>query len=277
MGISIFIQTLNEEDNLPGLLDSVSWSDDIVVLDSISTDRTQEIAEQQGCRWFAREYDGRGPHQNWAMKNIDFKYPWVFYLDADERMTSELRSEIEAIANNIDEQRVAFYCGRKNYFQGKWLKHSMPPGYIMRFFQPSNIRFERLANPIPVIDGEVGYLTKHFIHYNFSKGLTEWFTRHNKYSTFEAVETMKSLDASDFKAANLFSPDPMERRFALKQLSFRLPMRPFFKFVYMYFFKKGFMDGKAGYAYCMMQACFEFQICLKVKEIRRERQGLVPS
>jgi glycosyltransferase involved in cell wall biosynthesis len=271
MGISIFIQTLNEEDNLPGLLESVSWSDDVVVLDSFSTDATRQVAEEGGCRWFEREYDGRGTHQNWAMENIDFKHKWVFYLDADERMTPGLRAEIEAIANDPNEKRVAFYCGRKNFFQDKWLKHSMPPGYIMRFFQPPKIRFERLANPIPVIDGEAGYLKEHFIHYNFSKGLTEWFTRHNKYSTYEAIETLKSLDEGDFKPANLFSNDPMARRFALKQFSFRMPMRPFFKFIYMYILKRGFLDGRAGYNYCMMQAFFEFQICLKVKELQQER------
>jgi glycosyltransferase involved in cell wall biosynthesis len=277
MGISIFIQTLNEEQNLPGLLESVSWSDDIVVLDSFSSDRTREIAEQAGCRWYERKYDGRGTHQNWAMEHIDFKHPWVFYLDADERMTPQLRKEIEAIASDPDESRVAFYCGRKNFFQDKWLKYSMPPGYIMRFFQPPNIRFERLANPVPVVNGEVGYLKEHFIHYNFSKGLTEWFARHNKYSSYEAIETMKSLEASDFKAAQLFSPDPMARRFALKQLSFRMPMRPFFKFIYMYLLKRGFLDGGAGYSYCMMQAFFEYQICLKVKEMQRERTGLPPG
>jgi len=272
MGISIFIQTLNEEDNLPGLLESVAWSDDVVVLDSLSSDRTKEIALAAGCRWFERKYDGRGPHQNWAMEHIDFKYKWVFYLDADERMTPELRAEIEAIANDSNETRVAFYCGRKNYFQGKWLKHSMPPGYIMRFFQPKLIRFERLANPIPVVDGKAGYLQEHFLHYNFSKGLSEWFERHNRYSTYEAIETVKSLDAGDFRPRELVSSDPMKRRFALKQLSFRLPMRPALKFIYMYLLKAGLLDGRVGYQYCMMQAFFEFQICLKVKEIQRKRE-----
>jgi glycosyltransferase involved in cell wall biosynthesis len=277
MGISIFIQTLNEEANLPHLLGSLAGFDDIVVLDSLSTDKTREIAEQAGCRWFERKYDGRGPHQNWAMENIDFMHKWVFYLDADERMTPELRLEINAIADDPDEKRVAFYCGRKNYFQGRWLKHSMPPGYIMRFFQPLKIRFERLANPFPVVDGDVGYLKGHFIHYNFSKGLTEWFARHNKYSTYEAIETMKSLDAANFKGSLLFSKDPMVRRFALKQLSFRMPMRPFLKFIYMYLVKRGFLDGREGCTYCMMQAFFEYQICLKVKEMLRERRGLRPS
>lgn len=269
MSISIFIQTLNEEDNLPGLLESVSWSDDIVVLDSLSSDATRKIAEAAGCRWFARAYDGRGPNQNWAMENIEFKHAWVFYLDADERMTPELRDEIEAIAADESERRVAFYCGRKNFFRGRWLKHSMPPGYIMRFFQPPRIRFSRLANPLPEIDGGVGYLREHFLHFNFSKGLSEWLTRHNRYSTYEAAETVKALAERPIRWRGLLAADAMTRRYELKNLSFRLPFRPSLKFVYLYLLKRGFLDGAAGLAYCRLQSMYEYQIVLKVDEIRR--------
>lgn len=285
MPVSIFIQTLNEEANLPGLLDSVSYADDIVVLDSLSSDKTREIAESRGCRWFERAYDGRGPHQNWAMEHIDFKHRWVFYLDADERMTPELRAEIEAIADKWDSGEmskenadpVAYYCGRKNYFRGSWLKHSMPPGNIMRFFQPPLIRFERLANPVPTVDGEIGYLKQMFIHYNFSKGLHEWFERHNRYSTYEAKETIKALDAQPVKLANLFSSDRNTRRLELKNLSFRMPARPLLKFLYMALLSGGILDGFSGLTYCTLQAVYEYQIVVKVKEMQRERKGLIPS
>lgn len=285
MPVSIFIQTLNEEDNLPGLLDSVAHADDIVVLDSLSSDRTRQIAESRGCRWFERPYDGRGPHQNWAMENIDFKHRWVFYLDADERMTPELRAEIEAIADAWERGEktreagdpVAYYCGRKNYFLGKWLRHAMPPGNIMRFFQPPHIRFARLANPVPEIDGEVGYLREHFLHYNFSKGIGEWLERHNRYSTYEARETVKALEANPVRLARLFSRDRNTRRLELKNVSFRMPGRPFLKFIYMYFAQLGFLDGRAGLTYCVLQAIYEYQIVLKVRELRRVERGLPPA
>ncbi len=273
MPVSIFIQTLNEEDNLPSCLDSVSWCDDIVVLDSLSTDTTKQICEDRGCRFFERAYDGRGPHQNWAMENIDFKHKWVFYLDADEHMTPELRAEIEAIADDENERRVAFYCGRRNIFMGKWLKRAMPPGQIMRFFQPRHIRFARLANPTPTIDGEHGYLKQHFIHYNFSKGLTEWFQRHNRYSSYEATETVKALRENPVNLGDLFARDRIKRRYALKNLSFRMPGRPFLKFIYMYFLKLGLLDGRAGLTYCTLQAIYEYQIVLKVREIKRHERG----
>ena len=285
MAVSIFIQTLNEEQNLPGLLDSVAWADDIVVLDSLSSDGTRAIAEERGCRWFERAYDGRGPHQNWAMEHIEFKHRWVFYLDADERMTPELRAEIDGIAagwesgsrSSENGDPVAYYCGRKNYFRDRWLKRAMPPGNIMRFFQPPRIRFERLANPVPIVDGSVGYLKEMFIHYNFSKGLREWFERHNRYSTYEAQETVKALADQPVKIGNLFSGDRNTRRLELKNLSFRLPLRPVLKFIYMYVLQRGFLDGRAGFDYCVLQAVYEHLIVLKVRELNRERRGLTPS
>lgn len=277
MSVSIFIQTLNEEDNLPGLLESVSWADDIMVLDSLSTDRTREISEAAGVRWFERAYDGRGNHQNWAMENIEFKYQWVFYLDADERMTPELRAEIEAIIADWDSGKrskdnndpVAYYCGRKNIFRGRWLKHAMPPGNIMRFFQPPHIRFARDANPVPTVDGEIGYLKEHFIHYNFSKGIREWIDRHNRYSTYEAVETVRALSENPVRLGNLFSSDRNTRRLELKNISFRMPMRPMLKFFYMYVLGRGFLDGRAGWTYCRLQAMYEYMIVLKVRQLNR--------
>lgn len=285
MTFSIFIQTLNEEVNLPGLLESVSFADDIVILDSHSEDRTKEIALAAGCRWFERKFDGRGPHQNWAMENIPFAHRWVFYLDADERMTPELRKEVEAIAaawergdmGRDDSDPVAYYCGRKNYFYGRWLKHAMPPGNIMRFFQPKRIKFERLANPTPIVDGRVGYLYNQFLHYNFSKGLGEWLERHNRYSSFEAHETLNALRTNPIRLTVFFSRDRNTRRLALKNLSFRLPGRPLLKFVFMYFFSLGFLDGRPGLTYCILQSIYEYQIVLKVKELLRIERGLPPA
>ncbi len=278
MTVSIFIQTLNEEQNLPSCLDSVSWSDDIVVLDSISKDHTEEICRQRGVRFFQRAYDGRGPHQNWAMEHIDFKYDWVFYLDADEHMTPELREEICAIARDASEKRVAFFCGRKNMFRGRWLKHSMPPGYIMRFFKPKHIRFERLVNPTPIIDGPHGYLQSQFIHFNFSKGITEWLQRHNRYSTYEAVEQIRALRERPVEWFKMFfSKDANTRRLEAKNMSFRLPFRPALKFILLYFLKMGFLDGRPGLTYCVLQAVYEYQICLKMEEIRRAERGDAPS
>lgn len=273
MSISILILTLNEETNIGACLDSLAGFDDIVVFDSVSKDRTVEIAVAKGARIVERPFDNWAAHQNWAMDNIDFKHGWVFYLDADERMTPELRDEILAIARDSARPEVAYYCGRKNFFLGKWIRHAMPPGMIMRFFKPKKIRFERLVNPVPVIDGPHGYLRHFFEHYNFSKGLTEWFDKHNKYSLFEAMEGMK-LREKPVGLGALFSGDRFERRRALKELSFRMPLRPIVKFLYMYVLKLGFLDGRAGYTYCKLQSMYEYMIVVKMRELARKERGL---
>lgn len=271
--VSIFVQTLNEEANLPGLLETVRWSDDIVILDSLSSDRTKEIALSRGCRWFERAFDGRGAHQTWAMRNIAFKYPWVFYLDADERMTPELKNEIVAIAGQSQEARVAFYCGRKNYFMGRWIRHAFPPWDVMRFFRPEYVAFSRLANPSPEIKGKYGYLKHMFLHYSFSKGLGEWVERHNRYSTYEALETIKAMNARPVAWRSLCSCDKRRRRDELKNLSMRLPCRPLLKFLYLFVVSRGFLDGAPGLTYCLLQMIYEYLTVLKVREMRLREKG----
>ena len=153
----------------------------------------------------------------------------------------------------------------------------MPPGSIMRFFQPARIRFERLANPTPIVDGGVGYLRGQFLHDNFSKGIGEWLERHNRYSTYEAKETVRALAERPVSVGNLFSRDRSTRRLELKNLSFRLPGRAGLKFVYMYLLQGGIFDGGAGLTYCVLQAWYEYQIVLKVRELRGRPSGGLPG
>ncbi|HYE18958.1 MAG TPA: glycosyltransferase family 2 protein [Tepidisphaeraceae bacterium] len=274
-GVSILILTLNEEDNVAACLRSVAWSDDVVVFDSFSKDRTTAIAREMGARVVERKFDNWAAHQNWAMANVPWKHDWVFYLDADERMTEPLRTEIEAIAADATEKRVAFYGGRKNFFMGGWAKRAMPPSLIMRFFKPPHIRFERLVNPTPVIDGPHGYLKGMFLHYNFSKGLREWFIKHNSYSQMEAVEGEKLVHGRpDPGGRSLLRQaligDRANRRKALKALSFFLPFRAFARFVYMYFAKLGLLDGRAGFHYSLLISMYEYWIQLKMQEIEHK-------
>ena len=276
MSVSVMIMTLNEQENLPGALRSLSWCDDVVVFDSYSSDRTTEIAEEMGARVVQRVFDSFGPHQTWGLKNIDYKHRWVFMLDADERMTDGLREELESIAalwesggHNEKDHPAAYYCGRRNFFSGKWIRHAMPPGNNMRFFQPPLIRFEREVHQIPVVDGKIGYMKGMFDHYNFSKGIGEWFDRHNRYATMESHETIRAIKENPVHLRNLFSRDRNTRRLEMKNISFRLPFRPYFKFVYMYLLKLGFLDGRAGLTYCTIQSIYEYMIVLKVREIRR--------
>lgn len=274
MGISILILTLNEEANLTECLQSVKWSDDIVVLDSFSSDRTVKIAEEMGARVVQRRFDNWSAHQNWALEEIRFAHPWVFYLDADERMTEELKQELLAVAHDDSRSPVAYYCGRRNMFMGRWIKHAMPPSMVMRFFRPTLVRFQRLVNPVPVIDGLHGYLRGMLVHYNFSKGIAEWIEKHNRYSSLEALEGMKMIHQQLRDEPGLATADPALRRRALKNLSFRLPCRPLIKFLYFYVWQRGWLDGMPGFTYCVLHSFYEYMITLKMRELTRQETGL---
>jgi len=274
--ISILILTLNEEKNLPACLESVKWSDDIVVFDSFSTDRTVEIAEAFGARVVQRKFDNWAEHQNWAVQNINFKHKWVYYSDADEIVSTELRDEILIIAQNSTDKKTAYQLRYKNFFWGKWIKHcGIYPVWVLRFFQPDKIHWERLVNPAPVVNGMTGRLKEHFYHYSFNNGLTAWFDKHNKYSSGEARESLKSLaeNSVDWSIISDFK-DSSKRRRAMKEISFRIPCRPFFRFLYMYFFRLGFLDGRPGLTYCILITIYEYMIVLKMKEIQRRENGL---
>lgn len=274
--ISVLVLTYNEEQNLSACLKSLAWSDDIVVLDSFSNDRTIEIAEKHGARVIQRRFDNWASHQNWATRNITFKHKWVYYSDADEVVTEDLRDEMLMVTANEDHSNVAFRIRYKNYFMGRWIRHcGIYPTWILRLYQPHYVRWERIVNPTPQVDGTVGHLQHHFLHYSFNKGFKAWFEKHNAYSSGEANESLKSLHNRDMDWRGLVAlHDRTRQRQALKKLSFRMPYRPTLRFLYMYFWRLGFLDGPAGWTYCRLLSMYEAMIELKVKELRRRQQGL---
>lgn len=272
--VSVLILTLNEEQNLPRCLESVKWCEDIVVLDSFSTDRTVEIAKAVGARVIQRKFDNWAAHQNWALENITFKHPWVYYSDADEVVTKELRDELLDVANNPSDPNVAYRLRYKNFFMGQWIRRcGIYPAWILRLFRPDKVRWERLVNPTPIVNGPEGRLKSHFEHYSFNKGLNAWFEKHNRYSWQEAEESLKSLAGGGFDWSQLFAENPATRRRAQKELSFRLPCRPLLRFFYMYIWHCGFLDGWAGFTYCRLLTIYEYMIVLKMRELRLREQG----
>lgn len=267
MSISILVLTKNEEKDIKGCLESVKWSDDIHLYDSLSTDRTEEIALSYGAKVTKRPLDNWAAHQNWGLENINFKYPWVFYIDADERMTPELVKEVQEIVKNAGDN-VAFRIQRRDFFMGTWLKHVQTSPFYMRLFRPQKMRYERLVNPISIADGAVGQLNSYLDHFPFSKGMSHWIERHNSYSTLEAKQISDNARGkAPFSVAKAFSAsDFHERRYHQKELFYRLPMRPIIKFLLLYVAKRGFLDGRAGLTYACLQAIYEYFIVLKTRE-----------
>jgi glycosyltransferase involved in cell wall biosynthesis len=272
--VSILILTRNEQQNLPACLASVAWSDDIHVFDSCSTDRTQEIAREHGAHVTERTFDNWAAHQNWALQNIPFRHPWVFYLDADEVVTPNLRAAIEASAQNPSDN-VAFRVQRRDFFQGTWLRHVQTSPFYMRLFRPERMRYERLVNPISIPDGTVGQLNGYLDHFPFSKGIGDWVERHNKYSAFEAaqiIENRRGQDPFSIRAA-FFEKDFHKRRYHQKELFYRTPARPLIKFLVLAILKRGFLDGHAGLTYATLQSIYEYFIVLKTDELRRTAEA----
>jgi glycosyltransferase involved in cell wall biosynthesis len=270
--ISVLILTKNEEQELPGCLRSVWWSDDIHVLDSLSDDRTVEIARAAGAKVTQRCFDNWASHQNWGLVNIAFRHPWVVYVDADERVTPELAASIQRAVRD-PRDRAAFRIRRRDFWGQRWLKHVQASSYYLRLFRPDKMHYERLVNPVSVPDGPVGEVTGYLDHYPFSKGMTHWLNRHNSYSSLEAEQILKNRSAA--RAFSLrqafFAKDLNQRRFHQKELFYRLPARPLLKFLMLYIGKRGFLDGGPGLSYAMLQSFYEYMIVLKTKELTSER------
>lgn len=270
---SILILTKDEEINLRQCLETLRFSDDIVVFDSLSNDRTIEIAREfPNVRVIKRKFDTWSRHSNWALENIQWKHPWVYYSDADERVTPELADEIIRQINDQSQPHAAYRLRYKNMFMGKWVRRGgLYPVWIIRLFKPDKIRYEdRQVNAHPVVDGTLGSLSEHFIHYSFNKGLVPWFNKHNSYSDMESGEALRVTNGSLIaEIRKVFGDDaPLERRRGIKNLSFFIPFRALARFVYMYFVRLGLLDGRAGFEYACMISMYEYWIELKMRESR---------
>ena len=268
--ISVLILTRNEQQDLPACLASVAWSDDIHVLDSFSTDHTVALATAAGARVTQRIFDHWSSHQNWALAHLPFRHPWVLYLDADERCSPELRDAMQA-AVETPGAVVAFNVERRDFLSGTWLRHVQTSAFYLRLFRPQAMRYERLVNPISLPSGPTGTVPGYLDHFPFSKGYGAWFDRHNQYSRLEAehvIAAQRSETAPTLSGA-LFEKDFHRRRAQQKALFYTLPARPLIKFFALYVVKRGFLDGRAGFTYSVLQAIYEYMIVLKSAELRR--------
>ena len=280
--LSILILTRNEQINLPACLDSVAFSDDVHVFDSMSTDRTEAIALERGATVTRRPFDNWAAHQNWGLRNIPFRHPWVFYLDADEIVTPALKEALLAAVANPG-PHVAFRVQRRDFYGGTWLRHGQTSPFYMRLFLPPKMRYERLVNPLSIPDGPVGQLPGYLDHFPFSKGVSDWLERHNRYSTFEAAEILARRQSREpFRVSGslrsaLFERDFHRRRYHQKELFYRLPGRAVVKFLALYVAKRGFFDGTAGLRYSLLQAIYEYMIVLKVDEMSRQQAAVPPT
>ncbi len=269
--ISVLILTRDEEADLPGCLDSVRWCDDVHVFDSRSTDGTREVARERGAAVQERGFDDYATHRNAALASVRFRHPWVFLLDADERVTPELAKEMqEAVRAGVADRVAGFSVRRRDFLFGTWLRHAQISPFYIRLVRPERARYARAVNEVLEVDGAVGRLAAPLDHFPFSKGIAHWIRKHNVYSTMEAELIVRKggLQRPRLRTA-LGSKDFHERRLHQKALFFRLPGRPLVKWVYMVVWRGAVLDGRAGLTYATLQAIYEYLIVVKTRELRR--------
>jgi glycosyltransferase involved in cell wall biosynthesis len=267
--LSVLILTKNEAQDLPDCLKSVAWSDDVHVLDSMSTDKTAEIAESFGAKVTLREFDGYASQRNFGLK-LPFKYQWVMILDADERITPSLAAELRDFAKSASESIAGARMRRRDIWWGRWLKHAQISPFYVRLVRAGRAHYEREINEVLVVDGEIADLTQAFVHYPFSKGLDHWISKHNTYSRMEAEVVAKRLFIKPSWRIAFFGSDFGERRVHQKAIFYGLPARPLIKFIYMLIVRRAFLDGWPGVRYAILQAIYEYFIVLKAKEMQAE-------
>ena len=282
--ISVLIPAKNEEANLPACLASLTPADEVFVVDSQSSDRSIEIAESYGAKVVQFCFNGRWPKKkNWSLENLPFQNEWVLIVDCDERITPELWEEIAIAIQNP--AHAGYYLNRRVFFLGQWIRFGGKyPDWNLRLFRHAQGRYENLhteeirntgdneVHEHVMVSGKVGYLKSDMLHIDF-RNLYHWIERHNRYSNWEAQVYYNLLSGDSLTGenetigANFFGDSVQCKRF-LKKIWVRLPFKPFLRFAITYILRLGFLDGRAGYIYARLLSQYEYQIGVKLHELR---------
>lgn len=280
--LTVIALTHNEEANIAQALDSVmGWADEVHIVDSLSTDRTVEVARRYGAHVAQNKFVDFAKQRNYALQKLPIRSEWVFFLDADEWLPDALKQEISAlIATNPPEN--GFYVKWRLIWMGRWIRRGYYPTWILRLFRYGKARCEdRSVNEHLIVDGSTGRLRNDFIHEN-RKGVTDWIAKHNRYATTESQELFNTRTAVDYREidARLFGNQAQRKRWIRYAIWNRLPplIRPFFYFFYRYILAGGFLDGREAFAYHFLQALwFPMLIDIKYLELKMSRASRAPE
>ena len=269
-GVSVVILTLNEERHLPACLASVAGCDDVVVLDSGSTDRTVDIARAASARVFTHPFRDFADQRNHAHAAIEFRHPFVFHLDADEALTPELLAECGALdpAAPVD----GYYAAPHMMFHGRWLRRCTDfPAWQARCVRARGFRFIQVGHgQREAPDMRLGYLRGGYVHDISVPDEADWEAKHRRYAREEAAQYLAARRPWTALFGSVLRGPPLDRRRALKQLSYALPGRPGLRFVYQYILRGGMLDGPGALRYCRLLARYE---AFAVAEIRCQRRA----
>jgi glycosyltransferase involved in cell wall biosynthesis len=251
MPVSVIIITYNESDNIRECLESVKWADEIIIIDSGSTDDTLKIAAVYTNNIIIETGLSYGLKRNVGFEKA--KCDWILWLDTDERISEALKEEIIFAISKPDYE--AYFINRKSFFLNKFIKHcGWYPDYTLRLFKKSpGLRFNtvRVHEKI-VYDGKSGKLHNNIIHYTDTT-LQHYLTKMNNYTTLSAMDLFDSG-----KRAGIFD----------------IIFRPVFTFIKMYFLKAGFLDGFTGLELCIYSSFHVLTKYSKLYHINKQNNGI---
>ncbi|MEX0776994.1 MAG: glycosyltransferase family 2 protein [Phycisphaeraceae bacterium] len=266
--IEILIPTHNESVNITEAVSNARQLGAVFVLDSLSTDGTQELARQAGATVVDHAWEGYARQKNWGLDNLPFQGRWVFILDADERITPALRRECLAIAQRPD-AAAGYFVNRLMLFMGRPIRHGgLYPSWNMRFFQRGKCRYEdRSVHEHMLCDGPTAYLRHQMLHVRLET-ISQYIAKHIRYADLESDEwvKMRTGHSQGAEAARLFRDMLRVRQWLRRKIWPRLPWRPLWRFLYMYIARMGFLDGRAGWDLAMLMASYEYMISLLYRQ-----------
>jgi glycosyltransferase involved in cell wall biosynthesis len=270
--VSVLIPAKNEVAHIADCIRSVAWADEVVVVDSGSTDGTVEASRGLAARVVQFAYVPGGPKKkNWALKHVEFRNEWILILDADERITPELADEIDQALSGAERPCDGYYVNRRLYFLGRWIRHAgLYPSWNLRLIRRGCGIYEQIPDLDPLngdnevhehvlLKGRVGYFRAPMNHFAYS-GVQSFVEKHNRYSSWEARAGRRYLEPEGRGNGMAF---PLRVRRAAKRLARALPFPDLTRFAFHYFLRGGFLDGVEGYILCRLLGEYEFLIWAK--------------
>jgi glycosyltransferase involved in cell wall biosynthesis len=285
--VTLVVLTFNEERNLPACLENAAgWAADIVVVDSGSTDRTAAIAKDHGARVVEHPFETHSRQWQWALANVPFSTEWVLALDADQRLTPELRAEITDRLRQPGET-AGFFLNRRQIFRGRWIRHGgYYPKYLLKLFRRTSVSLDdtELVDHHFRVAGPTENLRCDMIEDNQNEAsIAEWTAKHNRYATLQARQDVLResvaggpTGTADVAAASRPDGSPDGRTRRLKRVWGRLPLfvRPCLYVFYRYVLRLGFLDGKEGFVFHVLQG-FWYRLLVDINtDELRSRAGV---
>lgn len=275
--VTVIVLTFNEERNLAACLESVAgWASGVFVVDSGSTDGTAGIVARFGFELVTHSFETHARQWEWALRSLPIRTEWVLGIDADQRLTSELRDEMTAALARPDDGVNGFSVRRRQIFRGRWIRHGgYYPKHLLKLFRRSHVRLDpgEFVDHHFYVDGTVGKLAADLVEDNKNEAdIFVWTAKHNRYATLQARQELEARTSRERVPVSAFFESPDARIRWLKQAWSALPLfvRPCLYVVYRYLFRLGFLDGKEGFIFHVLQAFwYRLLVDINIDELRR--------